>query len=221
MTDSIPELRIGDRQRQVVDERLQGAVGDGVLTLPEYEERAALLWQARTGSDLEHLVVDLPTENRPLSARRGDEQPPVRQVHHGKARDLPARSGGGQSPALLGRSRWREKLAGALVPIALLGSAGAVIVSGTDGRTVFGSTTVRVPSGQTDVAVSVIFGSVEVVVPNDVRVDTGGLVVFGSTDCADACRARDSGAIVVHVRAVGGFGSVEIKTQSEADADGN
>ena len=61
MSDTPPPLRIGDRERRAVDEQLQAAVGDGVLTLSEYDERSAALWQARTRDELEHLVADLPS----------------------------------------------------------------------------------------------------------------------------------------------------------------
>ncbi len=51
---------VGDRDRRLVDERLQHAVGDGVLTLGEYDERAVLVWQARTRADLDAVTRDLP-----------------------------------------------------------------------------------------------------------------------------------------------------------------
>ena len=60
MSDATPQLRVGDRERRVVDEQLLAAVGDGVLTLQEYDERSALLWQARTRAELDALVADLP-----------------------------------------------------------------------------------------------------------------------------------------------------------------
>jgi len=42
------QLRIGDTERRAVDTRLQRAVREGELTLGEYEERATLLYAART-----------------------------------------------------------------------------------------------------------------------------------------------------------------------------
>ena len=58
--DAQPEIRIGDRERREVDTRLQQAHADGVLTLTEYDERAAQCWAARTRSDLDLLTRDLP-----------------------------------------------------------------------------------------------------------------------------------------------------------------
>lgn len=62
MTDAHPEIevRIGDTERRAVDEWLHRAVGEGQLTLGEYEERAALVWGARTRADLEAVTRDLP-----------------------------------------------------------------------------------------------------------------------------------------------------------------
>jgi len=62
MSDTPPQLRVGDRERRAVDERLLAAVGDGDLTLHEYDERSAVLWRARTRDELDVLVADLPAE---------------------------------------------------------------------------------------------------------------------------------------------------------------
>ncbi len=98
---------------------------------------------------------------------------------------------------------------------------GAVVASGTDARTVFGSTVERVGvDDDSTVNVSVLFGSVRIVVPDDARVDTGGLVVFGSVDCEDACNGSGQGE-VIDVRPYGGFGSVEVVTESELANDGD
>ena len=55
------QVRVGDAERRVVDERLQQAVGDGRLTLHEYEERAGQTWAARTRAELERVTADLPS----------------------------------------------------------------------------------------------------------------------------------------------------------------
>lgn len=54
------DLRIGDTERRAVDARLSQAVGDGVLTLTEYDERARDVWAARTRRELDAVVRDLP-----------------------------------------------------------------------------------------------------------------------------------------------------------------
>lgn len=47
MTELSP-MRVGDRERGEVDAHLRDALADGVLTLTEYDERAAVCWAART-----------------------------------------------------------------------------------------------------------------------------------------------------------------------------
>ncbi|MCW2616272.1 MAG: hypothetical protein JWN08_3266 [Frankiales bacterium] len=330
MSEATPQLRVGDTERRAVDDRLLSAVGDGVLTLSEYDERSAELWQeSRTRADLDRLVADLPapsTAVQPAAAsgtrpvrvvavmsedrvsrpvqpgqdvvgwavmgsavvdlRREDlpdgtrvkvravmgevqvQVPPGTDVHltglsvmgdrkvrvkaeGGKTLHLdayavmgsvsvtvgdgsvvPAAPHGGHlahAPRAVQRAadvqryvptapapgrrkgRLAQRLAPFAVPLALVG----VVASGTDGRSVFGSSDVSVPEGQDSAAVSVLFGSVRVVVPDGARIETDGLVVFGSTDCS-ACAVSDPGGPVVEVRRLGGFGSVEILTVTQA-----
>ena len=333
MTDLPVELRIGDRERQAVDARLQAAVGDGVLTLSEYDERAARLWEARTVADLTALVADLPgsgapsasatsapaTTGRPrrsLAVMSGDRlsgpfaagqpiesyavmggatvdlrrddlpaelcvravavmggvevlvprgatvhvsgmafmggrecrlDPPVPggpvvhleawalmggvEVGHGKgtrsqvavppcsgsAIGVPAQpawsppaSAPVRAPARR-TGRARRAVARAAVLGALVAGAAGVLAAGQDGAAVFGSRTVA--EHDDDASVSVLFGSVTVVVPDDAQVRTSGAVVFGSVDCEQACDLSTP-ARVVEVRSWGGFGSVEIVTAS-------
>ena len=55
-----PRLRVGDTERGQVIDQLADHHAAGRLTLPEFEERMAAAWTARTGADLEVLVRDLP-----------------------------------------------------------------------------------------------------------------------------------------------------------------
>lgn len=110
----------------------------------------------------------------------------------------------------------RRILVAAALAVGIAAGGVAVIEHGSDGRAVFGSSVVR--AGTKDsVDVGVLFGSVKVIVPDDARADTAGTVVFGSLDCNQACDAGRPGR-VVHVHGSGGFGSVEVVTQSEYDA---
>lgn len=53
-------LRVGDRDRENVSEILREAAGEGRLSISELEERLELAYAARTCSDLDALVCDLP-----------------------------------------------------------------------------------------------------------------------------------------------------------------
>jgi hypothetical protein len=60
-----PRLRVGDAERGQVIDQLADHHAAGRLTLPEFEDRMAAAWTARTGADLEVLVRDLPPTPRP------------------------------------------------------------------------------------------------------------------------------------------------------------
>ena len=97
--------------------------------------------------------------------------------------------------------------------------AGVQIVTADDAVAVFGGRTVQVLPDQDRVEVSVLFGNVQVVVPDDARVDTEGLLVFGGTDCEAACSG--TGTRVVTVDARGAFGSVDVVRQGERARTGD
>jgi Domain of unknown function (DUF1707) len=54
------QIRASDQDREQVVERLNAAVGKGLLTLPEAEERIAQAYAARYVDDLTPLTADLP-----------------------------------------------------------------------------------------------------------------------------------------------------------------
>jgi hypothetical protein len=196
--ESRPELRIGDRERRATDAHLQQAHGDGVLTLTEYDERAAQCWAARTQIELDELVRDLP----PYRPDPG-EQPTAVVAAPGRE---PAKSVG-------------QRLGGALVGVAALVAlvfVGSHVVTAADGAAVFGKRQITVAPGQDRIEVGMLFGSVDVVVPDGVRARPTGAVIFGSTDCALACTG--TGPEVV-VDATGAFGSVDILRPGEPDPD--
>ncbi|WP_300008692.1 DUF1707 domain-containing protein [Pseudonocardia sp.] len=55
-------LRVADHDRQAVLRRLHRAVGEGRLTIVEFEERSADALAARTRGDLDDLTADLPPD---------------------------------------------------------------------------------------------------------------------------------------------------------------
>ncbi len=73
-----PEIRIGDRNRLRVQDRLRDAYGQGALDTDELEERLELALRARTQSDLVPLTADLPApldqdEALPAPAKEKDD----------------------------------------------------------------------------------------------------------------------------------------------------
>lgn len=190
------EIRVGDDERRTVDAVLQRAHGEGRLTLVEYEERSAKVWEARTRADLDVLASDLPA--------------PVPAVREPVA---VARTADGES---------RRRRAGGLLGVLVVGAAvlwgGGQLLGRDDGAAVFSSRTLPVAAGDHRAEFGFLFSSTEVVVPDDARVVTTGAVVFGSVDCDAACAGTGTGPEIT-VDAVGAFGSVDVRTQSEAAAE--
>ncbi|MDT7581254.1 MAG: hypothetical protein QOK35_2518, partial [Pseudonocardiales bacterium] len=196
-----PEKRIGDRERREVDDRLRQAHADGVLTLTEYDERCAQCWAARTRSELEALTHDLPDPVPPAPAPAPNLAPvPVRST-------VPQRRHGPR----------RAVIGAAVLGVALFGAA--QVATAHDASAVFGHRVVQLAPDQDRVEVGVLFGNVEVVVPDDARVGTGGTILFGSTDCDAACSGTGTRAVTVD--ASGGFGSVDVVRQSERATRGD
>jgi hypothetical protein len=197
----LPEIRIGDRERREVDARLQEALADGMLSLIEYDERAAQCWAARTRTDLDPLTSDLPQAQPPEPPVAAETTPPT--LWYAPAAGVAGRAVGG------------------LVTAALVGAGifvGVQVLSADDGFSVFGSRTVQLSGDQQRAEVGMMFGSVRVVVPDDVRVRLSGTVVFGSMNCDEACRTG-SNLREVAVEADGAFGSINIMRQSEVDRE--
>lgn len=53
-------IRVSNAEREAVIETLQRAVGEGRITLAEFEERVHAAYQARLRGDLDVLTADLP-----------------------------------------------------------------------------------------------------------------------------------------------------------------
>ncbi len=196
-----PELRVGDRERRAVDLHLQQAHADGVLTLTEYDERAAQCWAARTQSELDLLVRDLPAYRPDPEA-----EAPTAVVPAGAGEENPAKGLG-------------QRVARGAVAVALAGAAlffGAQMVTADDGMAVMGSRAVHVGPVQDRVEVGAIFGNVAVVVPEGAHARVTGPVLFGSTDCRLACSGTGRDVVV---DATTLFGSVDVLRPGEVTAD--
>jgi hypothetical protein len=61
-------MRASDGDRERVVQALQEQVGEGRLTLPEFEERSTAVYDAKTVGDLRKLLVDLPVDVFPQHA---------------------------------------------------------------------------------------------------------------------------------------------------------
>lgn len=119
------------------------------------------------------------------------------------------------------RRGWGRKVA-AVAVIGLLGAGPIRAVATADAVALFGSReylpTKAELAGDNDIAVASFFGSVEVVLPDDVGARYGGLQMFGSAECGLPCdMAAD--ATQVEIEATTMFGSTQIRHVGETGHD--
>ena len=204
------ELRIGDKERREIDDRLRAAHDAGMLTLVEYDERAKAAYGARFRSELAPLVADLPDEAAPPPPHDTPTRTAEPVWHEDTRRP--------ERHDHVGRRRGVQGLVGAVV-IVVVAIVAPGVATADQGAAVFGSRTVQVTPGESTVQVGVLFGSTKVVVPDGTHVTTSGTTIFGSTNCDAACAAAPPGAPEVAVSGRGAFGSIEVQTATEAARD--
>lgn len=98
---SADAMRASDADRERVVRALQEQVGEGRLTLPEFEERSGRAYEAKTVGDLRALTEDLPVE--PMAPALAPwqqpvplpEQPPWARADQSQRSLPPARNGAG------------------------------------------------------------------------------------------------------------------------------
>lgn len=176
------EVRVGDGERWAVDARLQQAVGDGQLTLAEYEERAGEVWRARTRGELDVTTRDLPgVVPAPGPAPKPTGRPPRTR------RAVAVLSG--------------DELSGPVAP-----------GQGVEAYALMGGATLDLRRDDLPAEVRVravaVMGGIEVLVPRGVSVHLSGLSLMGGRDChLDPPRP---GAPVVNIQAYAVMGGVDV-----------
>jgi hypothetical protein len=74
--ERLPDLRIGDREREAAAQSLGEHFAAGRLDPTELEERLSAVYSARTQADIDRLFADLPDPRRPLWDRSQPGPPP-------------------------------------------------------------------------------------------------------------------------------------------------
>ncbi|MTD15608.1 DUF1707 domain-containing protein [Nakamurella sp. YIM 132087] len=104
------DLRVSDDERAHVISLLQRATGQGLLDLPEFNERSAAAVAARTRGDLNALLLDLPglqVAGRTVQQARTATAPPPRQVPGWSG--APAAARGGDRDSVLELLGWGSR----------------------------------------------------------------------------------------------------------------
>jgi len=182
------QLRIGDAERRAVDARLQRAVREGELTLGEYEERATLLYAARTRGELVPLTLDL--------AESPSQQAATEPRVEGRRRR---------------RSRVRRWFLGILGGDERVGPVAAdehTVAVAVMGGVKLDLRQAQLPDS-VEVTATAVMGGVEVLVPVGARVDLSGMAVMGGRSVSTEPASPD--APIVHVRGYALMGGVDVK----------
>lgn len=148
MPDQVAK-RIGRTEREAADARLREALREDVLTIGEYDERLGLVLAARTQSDLDVIVADLPA---PAAVAQELPVPECSEVTATMGREEQ-------------RGRWRPGR-----PLKVRANMGTAVVDLREAVT---------PDGRFDIDAQALMGNIEVVVADDALVEVTGTAVMG------------------------------------------
>ncbi len=191
MADDLPEdahIRASDDERARVVDQLNGACGDGRLTLAEFDERLEKAMKAVTRGDLAAITNDLPGDERsnPLGPLTQDASVA------GRDRQLSFHVVGG----LRARGRWR--IPRELVHISILG------------RTRLDLSEAELTAPTVTLTLFSVVGGVRVRVPESLALEVEGFSILGGRRISPRARAHP-GSPVVRIRAFSILGGVRVR----------
>jgi Domain of unknown function (DUF1707)/Cell wall-active antibiotics response 4TMS YvqF len=182
-----PAILAGDRDRDSSIELLSTAVAEGRLTLEEFSDRVGLAQAARTQSELIVLTRDLPAAVTPAA----DLVPATGDL-------LPAAA---RHRALFSQLVWRG-------PWDLLPHSSFRCIFGT---VMLDLTQARLSAADTELDIYNLFGTVTLVVPDEVQVIVTGGGAFASQVIETPPRPSAPGAPRLHISARGPGGTLRVR----------
>ncbi|GAA2803242.1 DUF1707 SHOCT-like domain-containing protein [Crossiella cryophila] len=193
--NDLPEMRVSDAERDLIAQRLNQAVGEGRITLTEYNERVGLAYAAVTRGELDRVVADLPVLAAPAPTPVPIRHSPVGE----KTKWVVAFLSGATR-----KGRWRVSRRTATI----------AVMGGTEidlRRAEFSAPEITI------IAVAVM-GGVEITVPPGVRVEVGGFSFMGGKEVKVDDEDLPPNAPVVHVKGFAVMGGIDIRTKSARKA---
>ncbi len=182
------QIRASDAERDATVERLRDAAGEGRLTLEEFSDRMEQATTARTRTELDRLVTDLPAATESGTGTvvaPGSSSAPTWHVS-------PIGGLSVSGPWRMGRH---------VVVIALIGGADLDL-----------SQAELAARDVTLTKVSII-GGVHARIPHGIRVDASGLSLLGGTS-VEGAPDPGPGAPTIHIRAFSIIGGIRIRRGS-------
>ena len=185
-----PEVRISDAEREQVVELLRRHCADGRLNLDEFAERVGTVFDARTRSELDVVLSDLPE----LAVNAAPATPAEKERRHKRAvRWTLGILGSGSQ-----KGRWRVE--GETNALAIMG--GVLI----DLRQA------EIEGDEVVITATAFMGGVDILVPEGVEVVMTGFSFMGSRDCK-VKGAPLPGTPLVRVKGIAIMGGVTVKTR--------
>ncbi|WP_298326443.1 DUF1707 domain-containing protein [Haloactinopolyspora sp.] len=196
-------MRASDADRDRIADVLRQAASDGRLSLAELHERIDALYAAKTYGELEPVVRDLPDAlpDAPAPVHPPAAAPSADPVPSGRVGGRPARrEGKAVFSGLLRRGQW-------------------VVPSDYRVKAVFGGVELDLREAQLEtrevhIRAKAVFGGVNIIVPDDIRVDVDGDGVFGGFADNASTRQPPSQAPVLRVSGKAVFGGVNVQRKS-------
>jgi hypothetical protein len=188
-------IRLSDRDRDAVAQRLQQAFAEGRLDDDEFDQRMRAALTARLSTDLVPLTRDLPASTgaaQPVPAAPGRK---------------PGRFAIAYKSSIRRAGRWR-------VPERF----NAVVYKGSGWIDLRAA---ELTSAETTVLAIAYKSRIDVLVPPGVRVELEGFGVSKGWSAEEALEVRlPADAPVVHIRGIGYKGTIEVSTKPQDGADG-
>jgi hypothetical protein len=191
-----------ERLREQVVEQLSASYSRDFLSQDEFEQRIETATAAGTHAELRSLIVDLPVAGSPNAPAVSDTGSPA------------AYESGGRYVVNHGEVAEERTL--------------VAIFSGTDRKgvwnppkrlhtiAVFGGSDIdlrdaRIPPGGMRIVAFALFGAVDIIVPEGVRVEVSGGGIFGAFEGKEDAQGYGPDAPVIQVEGAAIFGAVEVK----------
>jgi hypothetical protein len=199
------ELRASDTDRERVADVLREAAGQGRIDMEELEERLESVYAAKTYGELLPITRDLPADG--AAPRLG---PPASAV------PLPA-SANSSGALVVGTGASSARRGRAIAIMSGANRGGGWIVPRRFGAFAFWGGSVidlreaRFESQVTEITASAIMGGVQLLVPEDVRVEVHGIGLMGGFNESGSQPATAANAPVVRVKGVAFWGGVQVR----------
>lgn len=179
-----PDIRVADADRHRMVEVLRRHCGEGRLTLDEFSDRVALVFDARTRGDLDSVVSDLPAVAAPVpEARRRKVKRWAVAIMSGHTK----------------KGKWRP--GEEMTAVAIMGGCDIDLRQAE-----FAHPEIRI----TAIA---IMGGIDIIVPEGIAVDVSGLPLLGDFSSRVRDAPTVPGSPIVRVRGFSLMGGVSVRNK--------